>query len=74
MAAVPAVKVAPQAELLNKPQPLPVFTVATLPTAAQFPNHFISVTNGNAGASCLAYCDGINWWPVTLGTTSCAAS
>jgi len=37
------------------------YTVATVPTAANYTGGIIYVTNGAAGSPCLAVCDGTNW-------------
>lgn len=48
----------------------PSFTVANAPTAAsRGAGAMIYVTNGNAGAACLAISDGTNWKVVALGAT-----
>lgn len=61
--------------VLSKPLTrVPTCTVATLPTASEYPNHMILVTNGNAGLGCLAISDGANWYPITVGTTACAGT
>lgn len=40
---------------------LNAFTVATLPSAADWPNTVVFVTNGAAGNPVLAFSDGTNW-------------
>lgn len=48
------------------------FAVADVPSAATYPKRVIYVTNGNAGAACLAVSDGTNWKVVALGSTIAA--
>jgi hypothetical protein len=43
------------------------FTVATLPDAVANADKLIVVTDGNAGAKCIAYSDGVHWLIVALG-------
>jgi hypothetical protein len=43
------------------------FTVATLPDAAANHDKVIYVSDGNAGAACLAYSDGAHWLRILLG-------
>jgi hypothetical protein len=43
------------------------YTVSTVPPAAGGKNRIIVVTNGNAGARCLAVSDGTNWLRVNFG-------
>ena len=43
------------------------YTVATLPDAAAHATKIITVTDGNAGAKCLAYSDGVDWLIIALG-------
>jgi hypothetical protein len=62
---------APLTQPLSK---VAVCTTATLPTAANYAGHIILVTDGNAGLGCLAICDGVDWWPITIGTTHVASS
>lgn len=53
---------------------LPTYTVATLPTAANYPACLIYVSNGSAGSPCVAMSDGTNWKVIaTIGST-CAES
>lgn len=49
------------------------FTVATVPTAANFKNRIIRVTNGAAGSNCLAISDGTNWKQIAVGANIAAA-
>lgn len=49
------------------------FTVATVPPAADWKGHLIHVSNGSAGAACLAYSDGSNWKVIALGANIAAA-
>lgn len=50
------------------PSLLPIFTVQQLDalTARLFKGYLVRCSNGNAGAECLAYCDGFNWQIVAL--------
>lgn len=52
-------------ERLEKPYPieLPVYTVQALEalTAKNYEGHIVRCSNGNAGAECLAYCNGRRW-------------
>ncbi len=73
MAVLVAEPVAPEANPITIPK-LPVFSVASLPAANVNRNCVCLVTNGNAGADCLAISDGAAWYPVAIGTTACAAS
>jgi UDP:flavonoid glycosyltransferase YjiC (YdhE family) len=50
-----------------------VFTVATVPAAATYPYRVIVVSNGNAGALCLAMSDGTNWLVVAKGAAIAAS-
>ncbi|MBX9697879.1 MAG: hypothetical protein K2X74_00525 [Acetobacteraceae bacterium] len=43
------------------------YTVAGAPSAAAYPANVIHVSNGNAGAPCLAVSNGTNWLRVALG-------
>ncbi len=43
------------------------FTVATLPPASAHTGKQVYVSNGNAGAPCLAYSNGTSWLRVLLG-------
>lgn len=49
------------------------FTVATVPDATKYKGRLIYVSNGNAGAACIARSDGTNW-KVSGGATTIAAS
>jgi hypothetical protein len=47
------------------------YTVATLPAASTSnKGQIVSVTNGNAGAACLAYSNGTAWKVIALGATA----
>lgn len=48
---------------------VPLYTVASAPNAANYYGHVIGVTNGNAGALCLAMSDGGAWKRIALGAT-----
>jgi hypothetical protein len=55
---------------------LPVYTVVQLTgtmAATANANRVIVVSNGNAGARCIAVSDGTNWKVVALGATVAAA-
>jgi hypothetical protein len=45
------------------------YTVATLPDPAVHATKIITVSDGNAGAKCLAYSDGVHWLIIALGAT-----
>lgn len=49
------------------------FTVASVPAASDWKQRMIWVTNGNAGAACVAVSDGANWKVIALGATIAAA-
>ena len=49
------------------------FTVANVPAAADWKFRMIWVTNGNAGAACVAVSDGTNWKVIALGATIAAS-
>lgn len=49
------------------------FTVANVPSAADWKQRLIWVTNGNAGAACVAASDGANWKVIELGANIAAA-
>ena len=49
------------------PHRFSLHNMGTLPTAANFTNHMILVTNGNAGQPCLAVSDGTSWLRIPLG-------
>lgn len=44
------------------------YAVATLPVAADHAGGLVHVSDGDAGAACLAYSDGTDWLRVALGT------
>ena len=55
---------------LGHGEELPIVTVATIPAAAAGnEGQAFYVSNGNAGAKCLAVSDGTNWKVVALGAT-----
>lgn len=43
------------------------FTLAAVPPASDWKYRLIFVTNGNAGAQCVAVSDGTNWKVIALG-------
>lgn len=49
------------------PAVIPTFTVAAMPSAAQYPRQLIHVSNGASGSPCLAVSDGTNWNRVLIG-------
>ena len=51
----------------NKTHTLATYTVATLPAAATHTNRLIVVSNGNAGAPCLAWSNGTSWLRIVPG-------
>lgn len=51
----------------NKAHTLSTYTVATLPSASAHPQRFIWVTNGNAGAACVAVSNGTSWLRIIPG-------
>lgn len=53
----------------NVPITLQTYNVAGAPTAADIEGATIYVTNGDAGAKCLAMSDGTNWKVISLGAT-----
>ena len=58
----------------GNPVLLKVTTVAAAPSASKAgAGAIIYVSNGNAGAACLAVSDGTNWKVVALGATIAAA-
>ena len=52
---------------------LDTYTVATLPAASTLPKQFVYVSNGAAGAACLAFSDGAAWHQVALGAVPSAS-
>ena len=52
---------------------VPTYTVATLPDAAANAGVLIRVSDGNAGAACLALSNGADWKVIALGATAAAA-
>jgi beta-xylosidase len=53
---------------ITKSHKLASYTVATLPSPAAHANRLIAVSNGNAGAPCLAYSNGTAWLRIIPGT------
>lgn len=49
------------------------FTVAEIPAAADWKHRMTFVTNGAAGAACVAVSDGANWKVIALGANIAAA-
>ena len=49
-------------------QTLDSYTVAGAPAAASYPRRIIYVSNGNAGAACIAVSNGTSWLRIALGT------
>ena len=49
------------------PHRFSLHNVGTLPDAANFPNHMILVTDGDAGKPCLAVSSGTSWLRIPLG-------
>lgn len=49
------------------PHRFALHNMGTLPDAANFTNHMILVTNGDAGKTCLAVSNGTNWLRIPLG-------
>ena len=52
----------------TEPMPLPAFTVATLPTAANFTGYIVFVSDESGGAQ-PAWSDGANWKRFSDGAT-----
>ena len=52
------------------PVKLPIYTVQQLDvlTPRLFEGYIVRCSNGDAGSSCLSYCDGFNWKVVQLGS------
>lgn len=48
---------------------MPLYSVASVPAAASYYGHLIAVTDGDAGALCLAVSDGGTWKRIALGAT-----
>ncbi|WP_079602522.1 hypothetical protein [Bradyrhizobium erythrophlei] len=44
-----------------------VFTVATIPHAADHATKIVAVSDGDTGKLCLAYSNGANWLRIVLG-------
>lgn len=49
------------------------FTVATVPSAASYKGCIIYVSNGDAGADCLARSDGTDWLKIPIGAAIAAS-
>ena len=60
------------AEAANKTHTLPTYTTTTLPSAAGHPQRLIWVSNGNAGAPCLAVSNGTSWLRIVPGAAVAA--
>jgi hypothetical protein len=52
---------------ITKAQTVSSYTVATVPSAAAHAGRIIHVSNGNAGAPCLAYSNGTAWVRIVFG-------
>jgi hypothetical protein len=50
------------------------YTASTVPSAATYPAHLIHVSNGDAGAPCLAVSNGTDWLRVPLGAAISASA
>lgn len=61
-----------RASHLVKAGTLPKYTVASLPDAASNEGRQIWVTNGNAGAPCMAVSNGTAWLRIIPGTAVAA--
>ncbi len=57
----------------NKTHKLSNYTVATLPSAAAHKDRLIVVSNGNAGAACLAWSNGTSWLRIVPGAAVAAS-
>jgi hypothetical protein len=57
----------------NKTHTLSVYTVASLPSAAEHPHRFIWVSNGNAGTACAAVSNGTSWLRIVPGAAVAAS-
>jgi hypothetical protein len=57
----------------NKTHTLSTYTVATLPSAAAHRNRLIMVSNGNAGAPCVAVSNGTAWLRIVPGAAVATA-
>lgn len=63
-----------QLDAAYAPLYLPTYTTATLPTpSAAIAGQLVRVSDGNAGAACLAECNGAAWKVIALGAT-CSAT
>jgi hypothetical protein len=58
---------------IAKSHTLSTYTVATLPSAAAHNGRLIWVSNGNAGAPCLAVSNGTAWLRIIPGTAVAAS-
>lgn len=56
----------------NRTHTLARYTVTTLPSASENPDRLIVVTNGNAGAACLAWSNGTSWLRIVPGAAVAA--
>lgn len=52
---------------------LDTFAVADLPDAADYAGKLVHLSDGNAGAECLAFSNGTAWKVVTLGAAPAAS-
>lgn len=66
---LPALDAFPYGMQIGGTVKLPLYSVASAPSATTTYGHIIAVTNGNAGALCLAMSDGGNWKRIALGAT-----
>lgn len=57
---------------ITKSHKLSTYTVASLPSASAHTNRLIIVSNGNAGAPCLAYSNGTSWLRIVPGAAVAA--
>ena len=62
----------PRGNAITKAMTLAKYTVATLPEAAGHDGRMIWVTNGNAGAPCMAVSNGSAWLRIIPGTAVAA--
>lgn len=62
----------PRGADITKAMTLAKYTVATLPAAAGHEGRQIWVTNGNAGAPCIAISNGTAWLRIIPGTAVAA--
>jgi hypothetical protein len=52
----------------TEPKQLPIFTVATAPTASEWTGAMAYFSNGDAGSAGVAFSDGTTWLNVTTGS------